>query len=106
MDQNKKNLCYTVGIWTLIIVGVGGDASGSGSVYQLRYGTYLVYSVANPDPGGSGFKSPGWIRIRNPDPASEIELLKSTFPANFYDFNLFKKIIPTGRVPYKTSLFN
>jgi len=36
----------------------------------------ITISVADPDPGGSGFKSPGWIRIRiwNPDPGSEIEL--------------------------------
>ena len=37
-----------------------------------------TYNYSVPDPGGSGFKSPGWIRfrIRNPDPfpASEIEL--------------------------------
>ena len=33
-------------------------------------------SVEDPDPGGSGFKLPGWIwiRIRNPDPGSENEL--------------------------------
>ena len=33
----------------------------------------LVTSVSDPDPVGSGFKSPVWIRIRNPDPAIEIE---------------------------------
>ena len=33
-------------------------------------------SISVPDPGGSGFKLQGWIRIRNPnpDPGSEIEL--------------------------------
>ena len=33
-------------------------------------------SVSDPDPGGSGFKLPRWIRIRirNPDPESEIKL--------------------------------
>ena len=34
-------------------------------------------SVSDPDPGGSGFKLPGWIRIRirnpDPDPEGEIE---------------------------------
>jgi len=34
-------------------------------------------SVSDPDPVGSGFKSPVWIRIRirnpDPDPAIEIE---------------------------------
>ena len=35
-----------------------------------------VFPVFRPDPVGSGFKLPGWIRIRiqNPDPESEIEL--------------------------------
>jgi len=32
-------------------------------------------NVSDPDPdlGGSGFKSPVWIRIRNPDQAIEID---------------------------------
>ena len=38
----------------------------------------VMNSVSAPDPGGSEFKLPGWIRIhiRNPgpDPESEIEL--------------------------------
>ena len=42
----------------------------------LHTGTGTYCSAA--DPVGSGFKSPGWIRIRirnpDPDPASEIEL--------------------------------
>jgi len=37
-----------------------------------------IIKVSVPDPGGSGLKFPGWIRIpiRNPDPdpGSEIEL--------------------------------
>ena len=35
----------------------------------------VIRSVQDPG-GGSGFKSPGWIRIRNtdPDPVSEIGL--------------------------------
>ena len=40
-------------------------------------GSALI-SVSDPDPGGSGFKLPDWIRIRirnpDPDPESEIEL--------------------------------
>ena len=41
----------------------------SKSQYNCR-----VSSVSDPDPIGSGFKLPCWIRIRNPDPESEIEL--------------------------------
>ena len=44
---------------------------------QFRLGKKrLVFSVSDPepDPGGSGIKLPDWIRIRNPDPESEIEL--------------------------------
>ena len=43
----------------------------------LHFGKLLAYptsSVLDPDPVGSGFKSPVWIWIRNPDPAIEIEL--------------------------------
>ena len=45
--------------------------SGSPSVTAVP-----MSSVAESDPGGSGFKSPGWIqiRIRNPDPGREIGL--------------------------------
>ena len=46
-----------------------------GQEIPISYNSTLVLpSVAYPDPGGSGFKSPGWIRIRNPDPGREIEL--------------------------------
>ena len=34
----------------------------------------LNNSVADPDPGVSGFKLPGRIRIRNPDPAPATEI--------------------------------
>ena len=35
---------------------------------------FISCSVSDPDPVGSGFKLPGWIRIWNPEPESEIEL--------------------------------
>ena len=43
-------------------------------VYTIS--TILSAGVSDPDPVGSGFKLPCWIRIliRNPDPESEIEL--------------------------------
>ena len=81
-------LCY---IYYLIISNL---LVGTGTVTKIE----LVLCVS--DPGGSGFKLPGWIRIRiqNPDPESEIEL----FPQIFNDFHLFLKMIGTN----KSSLFN
>jgi len=50
--------------------------------------TYLSApaSVSDPEPIGSGFKLPRWIRIhiRNPDPESEIELKKIHFFHKFF----------------------
>ena len=45
------------------------------SVHSLLL-TLLGTSFSDPDPVGSGFKLPDWIRIRIPDtdPESEIEL--------------------------------
>ena len=42
----------------------------------IWYGTVYILLRSVPDPVGSGFKLPGWIRIRirYPDPESEIEL--------------------------------
>jgi len=47
-----------------------------GALVSLEGNAGISASVADPDPGGSGYKSSGWIRIRNPDPVpgSEIEL--------------------------------
>jgi len=42
-----------------------------------HYSTLVIKSSVSdpgPDPGGSGFKLPVWIRIRNPDPILAIEI--------------------------------
>ena len=46
--------------------------------FELWHVEYILGPRVDPDPGGFGFKLPGWIRIRiripDPDPESEIEL--------------------------------
>ena len=55
---------------------VGVAVHEAPSSWYVAQGSHLNTSVSDPDPGGSGFKLPDWIRIRirNPDPESEIEL--------------------------------
>jgi len=58
------------------------ETASFGRSWQVLAG--LGSSVSDLDPGGSGFKSPVWIQIRNldPDPAIEIELFYSYIEAS------------------------
>jgi len=68
------------------------DKLGEQKMVIFLYKNNLTNSVADRDPGGSGFKSPGWIRIRFQQ--VKLSYKKSTFEANFHDFQLFFKMIP------------
>jgi len=59
----------------------------------------FIFSVSDPDPGGSGFKLPDWIRIR----ILEVKLSYKNplFPQIFNDFHLFLKMIGTDTFQIK-----